>query len=250
MIPLSSSGQLREFALKNNGDLREEIGWDELVSNVAQVRDSLSPDQKASLGIVVGNYGEQGAIEILGPAYHLPPPISGTNSAWLRGYPVSSAFDADRDRAWTEVCRPDVHSLQTRRTQRKFGRREERGERIPSGYFCVRISALALAAVLGGIPGVRIGHRGSGCVTHECAFAALLPSLGNRLGSFEKQSREGRQRKLQRIGAAVHFNRLRVNAAEIAHAAARIFTGVTIEHLAPVATVRNADAISRHAVQE
>jgi hypothetical protein len=36
---------------------------------------------------MVRNYGEQGAIEILGPAYHLPPPVSGTNSAWLRGYP-------------------------------------------------------------------------------------------------------------------------------------------------------------------
>jgi hypothetical protein len=36
----------------------------------------------------VGNYGEQGAIEMLGPAYHLPPPISTTNSAWLRGYPT------------------------------------------------------------------------------------------------------------------------------------------------------------------
>jgi len=35
----------------------------------------------------VGNYGEAGAIEILGPAYHLPPPISLTNSAWLQGYP-------------------------------------------------------------------------------------------------------------------------------------------------------------------
>ena len=38
-------------------------------------------------GVVVGNYREQGAIENLGPAYHLPLPISGTNSAWLRGYP-------------------------------------------------------------------------------------------------------------------------------------------------------------------
>ncbi len=86
VIPLSSGGQLREFALKNNGDLREEIGWDELVKTVAQVRDLLPTDQKANFGIVVGNYGEQGAIEILGTAYHLPPPISGTNSAWLRGY--------------------------------------------------------------------------------------------------------------------------------------------------------------------
>jgi hypothetical protein len=36
---------------------------------------------------VVGNYGEGGAIEILGAARGLPQPISGTNSAWLRGYP-------------------------------------------------------------------------------------------------------------------------------------------------------------------
>ncbi|MGA9586983.1 MAG: hypothetical protein WBQ95_16735, partial [Terracidiphilus sp.] len=50
-------------------------------------RDSLPTDQQANLGILVGNYGEQGAIELLGPAYHLPPPISMTNSAWLRGYP-------------------------------------------------------------------------------------------------------------------------------------------------------------------
>ena len=55
---------------------------------MAGIRDALPPEQQASLGITVGNYGEQGAIEILGPAYHLPPPISTTNSAWLRGYPT------------------------------------------------------------------------------------------------------------------------------------------------------------------
>jgi len=88
VLPLASSGPLRNFALSRNGDLREEFGWNELVATVAGIRDSLSPDQQASLGITVGNYGEQGAIEILGPAYHLPPPISTTNSAWLRGYPT------------------------------------------------------------------------------------------------------------------------------------------------------------------
>ena len=88
IIPFASSGPLKNFALSHNGDLREEFGWNELVATVAGIRDSLSPDQLASLGITVGNYGEQGAIEILGPAYHLPPPISTTNSAWLRGYPT------------------------------------------------------------------------------------------------------------------------------------------------------------------
>jgi hypothetical protein len=87
-VPLASSGPLRQFALNHSGDLREEIGWDELVKTVAGIRDSLPPGQQASMGVVVANYGEQGAIELLGPAYHLPPPISTTNSAWLRGYPT------------------------------------------------------------------------------------------------------------------------------------------------------------------
>ena len=86
-VPFASSGPLRDFALKHSEDLREEIGWDELVKSVAAVRDSLPPDQQMIVGILVGNYGEQGAIELFGPAYHLPPPISMTNSAWLRGYP-------------------------------------------------------------------------------------------------------------------------------------------------------------------
>jgi hypothetical protein len=88
IIPFASGGSLKQFALANNGDLRNEIGWEEQVKAVAGVRDALSAQQQANLGIVVGNYGEMGAIEILGPAYHLPPPISLTNSGWLRGYPT------------------------------------------------------------------------------------------------------------------------------------------------------------------
>jgi hypothetical protein len=88
IVPLAGRGPLREFALKNNGDLREEIGWGELVRTVAGIRDSLPAEERDNVGVLVGNYGEQGAVEILGPAYHLPLPISMTNSAWLRGYPA------------------------------------------------------------------------------------------------------------------------------------------------------------------
>jgi len=87
-LPFQSSGPLRDFALQKNGNLHEEFGWDEMVKTVAGIRDSLTPEQQASLGIMVGNYGELGAIEILGSPYHLPPPISLVNSAWLRGYPT------------------------------------------------------------------------------------------------------------------------------------------------------------------
>jgi hypothetical protein len=88
LVPIATSGPLKDFALKNNGDLREEIGWDELVKTVAGIRDSLPSEQQTNVGVLVGNYGEGGAVEILGPAYHLPMPISMTNSAWLRGYPT------------------------------------------------------------------------------------------------------------------------------------------------------------------
>ena len=91
IIPVASHGALKEFALKNNGDLREEIGWEDLDLAVAGVRDSLPAEQRENYRVVVGNYGEAGAVEILGPAYQLPPPISLTNSAWLRGYPTPPA---------------------------------------------------------------------------------------------------------------------------------------------------------------
>ena len=88
IIPLQSTGPLMRFALKNNGDLREETGWTDLVKTVADIRNSLPTDQRQQYGVIVGNYGEQGAIEILGSAYHLPQPLSGTNSGWFRAYPT------------------------------------------------------------------------------------------------------------------------------------------------------------------
>jgi hypothetical protein len=87
IVPIASRGPLMRFALNNNGDLREEVGWNELVITVAGIRDSLPLDQRQNVGILVGNYGEQGAIEILGARHGLRTPISMTNSAWLRGYP-------------------------------------------------------------------------------------------------------------------------------------------------------------------
>ena len=86
LVPLASSGPLKQFALAHSYDLREEIGWHDLVREVARIRDSLSPAQQLSLGITTANYGEYGAIEILGPRYHLPPPIGTTNSEWYWGY--------------------------------------------------------------------------------------------------------------------------------------------------------------------
>ena len=88
LIPLATGGPLKQYALSHSYDLREEIGWNDLVRTVAGVRDSLPPDQQAHLGIATGNYGEYGAIDVLGRAYGLPEPIGTTNSEYLRGYPT------------------------------------------------------------------------------------------------------------------------------------------------------------------
>ena len=88
VLPLASSGPLREFCTSSAMAIcAKNLVGHELIQTVAGIRDSLPPDQQAHLGITVGNYGEQGAIELLGLAYRLPPPISTTNSAWLRVNP-------------------------------------------------------------------------------------------------------------------------------------------------------------------
>jgi hypothetical protein len=137
IFPLASSGPLMRFALESNGDLREEIGWDELVKTVAGIRDSLPPEQQQDLGIAVRNYGEQGAIEILGAAYHLPPPISGTNSSWLRGYPtptpstiiVMGQSRKEADRLFTD-CRLAGHNGNS------LGVKNEESEDHPDIFVC------------------------------------------------------------------------------------------------------------------
>jgi Dolichyl-phosphate-mannose-protein mannosyltransferase len=72
--------------IRMNGDLREEIGWPELVDTVVKIRDSLPVRERATTGILTGNYGEAGAIDLYGSAYGLPQALSRVNSFWLRGY--------------------------------------------------------------------------------------------------------------------------------------------------------------------
>ena len=74
------------FAVANNSDLVEEIGWPELIETVARVRDRLPPADRERLGVLAGNYGEAGALNLYGPQHSLPLAISGTNSFWWRGY--------------------------------------------------------------------------------------------------------------------------------------------------------------------
>jgi len=63
----------------------ESLGWPELVSAVARVREGLPAAERDGLVVLTGNYGEAGAIERFGPALGLPTPISGHNAYGMWG---------------------------------------------------------------------------------------------------------------------------------------------------------------------
>lgn len=86
LSPAPVNSPLWKFASQRNGDLLEELGWPELVKTVAQIRDTLPAEDRTHLAVLAGNYGEAGAINLYGPAYGLPPAISGVNSFYERGY--------------------------------------------------------------------------------------------------------------------------------------------------------------------
>lgn len=83
LVPINS--RYWPLVNKSNGDLREEVGWPELTQEVARIWNTIDPAERSHAGIYCGNYGEAGAINLYGPAYGLPPVISGINSYWLRG---------------------------------------------------------------------------------------------------------------------------------------------------------------------
>ncbi len=71
---------------KNNEQLKAEVGGPELVQQVAKAYNSLPPDKRSSAAILALSSGEDGAIDLFGPAYGLPHVISGFNSYWQQGY--------------------------------------------------------------------------------------------------------------------------------------------------------------------
>jgi hypothetical protein len=125
------------FANKIQGDYREEFGWEELTQTVAQIRDSLPPEDRARLGILAGNYGEAGAINLFGERYGLPRAISGVNSFWLRGYgdpPPQTLIVIGFSRHFLEAnfasCQLAGH------TWNKFGVKNEETEDHPDIFVC------------------------------------------------------------------------------------------------------------------
>jgi hypothetical protein len=75
-----------EVVSKSNAELKSEVGWPELVQQVAGVYNALPASEKAHAAILAASSGEIGSIDLYGPAYGLPRVISGFDSYWAYGY--------------------------------------------------------------------------------------------------------------------------------------------------------------------
>lgn len=90
MLPIAPvNSDWWHFTSEVHDNFVEEIGWPELAETVADIYAVLPAAEQAQTGILTGNYGEAGAINLYGPAYGLPEAISGIDSYWLRGYGAS-----------------------------------------------------------------------------------------------------------------------------------------------------------------
>jgi 4-amino-4-deoxy-L-arabinose transferase-like glycosyltransferase len=84
IAPINSP--LWEITSSVSGEVVEMIGWPDLTAQVAEIYQTIPANEKPRTVILVGNYGEAGALDLYGPEYGLPRIVSGANSLWARGY--------------------------------------------------------------------------------------------------------------------------------------------------------------------
>ena len=83
LAPIGSAGW--RISRRVHDTFAEQVGWPELVAQVARIYDALPADERAHTAIFANNYGEAGAIDRYGPQYGLPQAIGTVNSYWARG---------------------------------------------------------------------------------------------------------------------------------------------------------------------
>ncbi len=111
------------------GDLHGQFGWDTVVKNVADVYDSLPPEERERAVIYAPSYGLAGAVDYLGKQYGLPHAISGHMTYYLWG-PGKGPFDTvlaldipkeELEQIFDEVdVRPAVQVEHTNPWEREF----------------------------------------------------------------------------------------------------------------------------------
>jgi hypothetical protein len=67
----------------------DRLGWEDQAKQVSGIYNALPAEERAKTGILASNYGQAGAIDVLGAKYGLPSAISGHQNYWIwgpRGY--------------------------------------------------------------------------------------------------------------------------------------------------------------------
>lgn len=72
------------------GDYADMFGWEEQVKIIDSVYQTLSDKEKKECIILAENYGEAGALTVLGEKYNLPKPVCSHGSFWLWGTGTTS----------------------------------------------------------------------------------------------------------------------------------------------------------------
>jgi 4-amino-4-deoxy-L-arabinose transferase-like glycosyltransferase len=123
-----------------NENLKEEIGWPELVETVTDIYARLPPDERPRSAVLAGDGAEAGAINLLGRASGLPRAISGFNSHWLRGCgdpPPETVIAVGLPRSFL-VAQFESCELAGRITNR-YGISNEETTDAPDVYVCRRL---------------------------------------------------------------------------------------------------------------
>jgi hypothetical protein len=81
----ASSGERGEASSELPQIFSDRLGWPEMIAQIAGIYNHLSPEDKADCVIGASNYGEAGAVDLLGKHYGLPSAISSHNNYWYWG---------------------------------------------------------------------------------------------------------------------------------------------------------------------
>jgi hypothetical protein len=94
-LPLLPEGSLQGSAVMAlNPDQGETVGWPRFVNTVARAWKALPAAERGRTAIFTSNYGEAGAIDLLGPVRGLPRSYSGHNGFSLWGRPPDRDTEA------------------------------------------------------------------------------------------------------------------------------------------------------------
>ena len=105
--------------------IADQFGWPEMARQVADIYNSLPPEERAKTGILTGNYGEAGAIDQFGPKYGLPQAYSRHQNLYFWGPPSEQYENLIYLQVGLEDVQDNCTSWQAFDHNERFGMAEE-----------------------------------------------------------------------------------------------------------------------------